>query len=86
MSGHDFGRLLPTPSACDHKGSGRQREERGENNNLRDWFKKRFNLVYPATLAVEYLMDFPIGWTDLKPLGMDKFRAWLRQHGGSSHE
>jgi len=30
---------------------------------------------------VEWLMGWPIGWTDLKPLGMDKFREWLRLHG-----
>ena len=29
---------------------------------------------------VEWLMGWPIGWTDLKPLGMDKFRLWLQQH------
>jgi DNA (cytosine-5)-methyltransferase 1 len=31
---------------------------------------------------VEWLMGWPLGWTDLKPLGMDKFREWRRQHGG----
>ena len=30
---------------------------------------------------VEWLMGWPLGWTDLKPLGMDKFRQWLQQHG-----
>lgn len=30
---------------------------------------------------VEWLMGWPIGWTDLKPLGMDKFRKWLELHG-----
>jgi hypothetical protein len=30
---------------------------------------------------VEWLMGWPLGWTDLKPLGMDKFRRWLQQHG-----
>ena len=29
---------------------------------------------------VEWLMGWPIGWTDLKPLETDKFRSWLRQH------
>ena len=29
---------------------------------------------------VEWLMGWPIGWTDLKPLGMDKFRSWRQQH------
>lgn len=29
---------------------------------------------------VEWLMGWPIGWTDLKPLAMDKFHEWQRQH------
>lgn len=31
---------------------------------------------------VEWLMGWPIGWTALKPLGMDKFHEWQQQHGG----
>jgi hypothetical protein len=30
---------------------------------------------------VEWLMGWPIGWTDLKPLAMDKFHEWQHQHG-----
>ena len=30
---------------------------------------------------VEWLMGWPLGWTDLKPLAMDKFREWQQQHG-----
>ena len=30
---------------------------------------------------VEWLMGWPIGWTDLKPLVMDKFQEWLQAHG-----
>ena len=29
---------------------------------------------------VEWLMGWPLGWTDLKPLAMDRFREWQRQH------
>jgi len=32
---------------------------------------------------VEWLMGWPLGWTDLKPLEMDRFQQWLQQHGGS---
>lgn len=39
----------------------------------------------PAALLnpmwVEWLMGWPLGWTDLRPLGMDRFRQWLRLHG-----
>ena len=31
---------------------------------------------------VEWLMGWPLGWTDLKPLAMDKFRNAPRRHGG----
>jgi len=31
---------------------------------------------------VEWLMGWPLGWTDLKPLEMDRFHEWWRQHGG----
>jgi DNA (cytosine-5)-methyltransferase 1 len=30
---------------------------------------------------VEWLMGWPLGWTDLKPLEMDKYHSWLQQHG-----
>ena len=59
--------LIPTPTACDHKGSGRLRLERGANNNLRDWFKIKFGFLYPPVAAVEYLMGYPTGWASSKP-------------------
>lgn len=31
---------------------------------------------------VEWLMGWPIGWTDLQPLETGRFREWLAQHGG----
>ena len=31
---------------------------------------------------VEWLMGWPIGWTDCELLGMDKFRSWRQQHSG----
>jgi hypothetical protein len=31
---------------------------------------------------VEWLMGWPLGWTDLKPLETDKFQRWLDEHGG----
>lgn len=30
---------------------------------------------------VEWLMGWPIGWTDLRPLETDRFRKWLELHG-----
>ena len=31
---------------------------------------------------VEWLMGWPLGWTDLKPLETDRFRQWLERFGG----
>lgn len=30
---------------------------------------------------VEWLMGWPIGWTDLEPLATGKFRQWQHSHG-----
>lgn len=30
---------------------------------------------------VEWLMGYPLGWTDLQPLEMDKFQQWYELHG-----
>jgi len=35
---------------------------------------------YPTPESHEYLMGWPIGWTDLKPLAMDKFQLWHLRH------
>jgi hypothetical protein len=59
--------LIPTPTACDYKGSGVPRLNRGPSNNLRDWFKWHFNLQYPPVAVVEYMMGLPTGHTALKP-------------------
>jgi hypothetical protein len=33
---------------------------------------------------VEWLMGWPLGWTDCAPLATDKFRQWRQQHGDCS--
>lgn len=35
---------------------------------------------------VEWLMGWPIGWTDLKPLAMDRFQSWKNAHLTPSHK
>jgi len=32
---------------------------------------------------VEWLMGFPIGWTDLQPLAMPSYQRWQQQHGAN---
>lgn len=38
----------------------------------------------PSPEVHEWLMDWPEGWTDLKPLEMDKWQSWLQRHGACS--
>lgn len=75
-------KLWPTPTAGNHKSGG----------YLAEWGGSRARETM-ATLVpgdqlfgplnpewVEWLMGWPTGWTDLKPLATDKFRAWQQQH------
>jgi hypothetical protein len=69
------GGLLPTPTATanqdadsmqKHPGCRRQRLWTGGKTTPAHW---------------EFVMGWPIGWTDLQPLETDKFRQWLLLHG-----
>jgi len=48
------------------------------NQALRDAEKKSGR---PNPVWIEWLMGWPLGWTDLKPLETDKFQKWLDEHG-----
>ena len=61
--------VVPRPVACDGKGSGRIRHERLQGMNLRDWWNVNYGYVYPPARMTEYLMGFPLGWTDCEPSG-----------------
>jgi len=45
--------------------------------SCREW-RKVFGKVTPENH--EWLMGWPIGWTDLRPLETGRFRLWLYQH------
>jgi len=44
---------------------------------------REFTRVFgkPTPMNHEWLMGWPIGWSDLKPLETGKFQQWLQQHG-----
>jgi hypothetical protein len=78
-------RMWPTPTVRDYKDSGdnlnlyrheRQSGQLGIVVKRGDPTGGQLNPTF-----VEWLMGWPLGWTDLKPLAMDKFREWLQQHG-----
>jgi hypothetical protein len=56
------------------------RSKRGA-RNFRDWCGMFFNLLYPPAILAEYLMGFPIGWTDLRPLETLSLQRWLNCRG-----
>lgn len=57
--------------------------------SMQKWPSARaFTKVFgkPSPTNHEWLMDWPIGWTDLRPLAMAKFQQWLRWHSMCSAE
>lgn len=47
-------------------------------HSLPYWILKNHNMRCTPTMS-EWLMGFPISWTDLKPLATDKFLSWRQQ-------
>jgi hypothetical protein len=86
--GNDFG-FLPTPLKSDGDGGGICRTKNGREYNLRDWWAlrglgKRRQQRNPEFW--EWVMGWPLSWTDLQPRGTDKFQQWLASHGAPSCE
>lgn len=84
--------LWPTPKATDGTKGGRtlagarKEAQRGKNMDL--WMAILLRTPEEEHIQngrlnpdwEEWLMGWPIGWTDLKPLEMDKFLEWQQQH------
>lgn len=78
--------LLPTCTATDYKG-GRSPEAavkvgRSETDSFRQFCRSKLGWKRPRPAAMEAMMLWPDGWSDLKPLATDRFREWQQQHGG----
>ncbi len=80
--------LLPAPLATDWKETGKV-ERQAENwldKNYRHqkrpamYYAASYKVAMPVTFT-EYLMGFPLEWTDLKPLETHRFQHWQQQHG-----
>lgn len=82
-------RMYPTATATAYKGWS-PNHNRAETDDRLDYTIEREAFSHgqqtpPMRLNpdwVEWLMGWPIGHTDLKPLGTDRFQEWLRRHGG----
>ena len=83
----EFG-YWPTPTASDWKATGkletlkRQGDRDGHQNRPQYQYARLFNNKMPL-VASEMMMLWPLGWTDLKPLAMDKSLCVQQQHGES---
>jgi len=72
-----------TPTCHDRKGN--SGAKRGRNAQGSECLTEQVGGTLNPTW-VEWLMGWPMGWTDLKPLAMGKFRQWLDLHGASCNE
>jgi len=70
--------LWPTPVRRDYRHPGRSRMERTGSKSGECLPQVVGGPLNPEW--VEWLMGWPSGWTELKPLEMDKFREWQQQH------
>jgi len=69
----------PTPNATDYKGPS-TRSLGKERPRCDDDLPTRVGGQLNPTW-VEWLMGWPLGWTDLEPLETVRFRQWLQLHG-----
>ena len=66
-----------TPTVNDSKNNGTASQQNRQSPNLNAQVGGPLNPTW-----VEWLMGWPLEWTDLKPLAMDKFQQWQQQHSG----
>nr|WP_249190840.1 hypothetical protein [Burkholderia cenocepacia] len=81
--------LLPTLTASDAKGA-RNGTAKGrtpaDGLTVTDWLWLNVGpgMLHPE--SAKWMMLWPIGWTALEPLEMDRFQTWLQQHSPFSHD
>ena len=78
-SATESGSWLPTPSVSTHWSNRSLSPGASVRLTLHGMAKKIGGHLCP--IFVETVMGWPIGWTDLEPLGMDKYQQWQRLHG-----
>lgn len=68
-------KMYPTPTVHNAKECNAPSEANRNEPTLASRVGGRLNPPW-----VEWLMGWPIGWTDCAPLAMDKFQSWRQQH------
>lgn len=74
------GYWLPTPTAHNKKEAGYPAENRRNTPSL-TYLVNGLNGGALHPNFTERMMGWPVDWTDLKPLAMDKILGWQQQHG-----
>lgn len=81
----DYG-FLPTPTASDYKGANpdKMSKEMG-GNGTEEGFARVCDVIggTPCPTFNEWMMGWPIGWTDSQPLATAKFQQWWQAFGES---
>lgn len=80
----------PTPTASAYKGWSKNHNRANTDDRI-DYTVEREAYLAGQSGQLnptweEWLMGWPIGWTELKPLAMDKFHEWQRQHSPCSQK
>jgi hypothetical protein len=73
-----YAQKYPTPTAHNAKETNAPSEALRNEPSLASIAGGKLNPTW-----VEWLMGWPLGWTDLKQLEMGKYHSWLQQHGKS---
>jgi hypothetical protein len=75
---------LATPTARDWKDCGTRNAPPSRPNHSAQTLGQQLGVkigAAPQPGFAEWMLGWPIAWTDLKPLATDKFQQWLRSHG-----
>lgn len=80
MFAKECGSLLPTPTAHNAKEGAYPAEGTRKTPTLAWQLGGKINPEY-----TEWMMGWPIGWTDLKPSATDKFQSWQQKHSEFFH-
>ena len=87
MDGHESGLSLPTPLKSDErkfmkfKKASVLKSTFGCHVNSIPYWTTANRGVIPSVDLITWVMNWPIGWTSLQPLGMAKSLKWLQRHG-----
>ena len=75
---------LPTPAATSYGSNGNAPGEIGPRRKSLQSLAREGRAGGQLNMAwVEWLMGWPIGWTERKPLATGRFQSWLQLHGAS---